>query len=72
MGNIITKVCYCNSYCSVTGILHLINQTPVDWFTKRQATVETTTYGSESVAAHIATDKILDMRLTLRYLGVPV
>ena len=24
---------------SVTGILHLINQTPIDWFTKRQATV---------------------------------
>ena len=57
---------------SVTGILHLINQTPVDWFTKRQATVETATYGSEFVAARIATDQILDMRLTLRYLGVPV
>ena len=57
---------------SVTGVLHLINQTPVDWFTKRQATVETATYGSEFVAARIATDQILDMRLTLRYLGVPV
>ncbi len=32
---------------SVTGILHLINQTPLDWYTKRQATVETATYGSE-------------------------
>ena len=36
---------------SVTGILHLINQTPIDWHSKKQATVETATYGSEFVAA---------------------
>ena len=57
---------------SVTGILHLVNQTPVDWYTKRQATVETATYGSKFVAARIATDQIIDLRMTLRYLGVPV
>ena len=57
---------------SVTGILHLVNQTPVDWYTKRQATVETATYGSEFVAARIATDQIIDLRMTLQYLGVPV
>ena len=57
---------------SVTGILHLINQTPVDWFAKKQATVETATYGSEFVAARTATDQIIDLRMTLRYLGVPV
>ena len=26
---------------SVTGILDLLNQTPIDWFSKKQATVET-------------------------------
>ena len=57
---------------SVTGILHLINQTPIDWYTKRQATVETATYGSEFVPARIGTDQIIDLRLTLRYLVVPV
>ena len=31
---------------SVTGILHLANGTPIDWFSKKQATVETATYGS--------------------------
>ena len=36
---------------AVTGILHLLNQTPVDFYTKKQATVETATYGSEYVAA---------------------
>ena len=40
--------------------------------TKRQATVETATYGSEFVAARIATDQIIDLRYTLMYLGVPV
>jgi len=37
-----------------------------------QATVETTTYGSEFVAACIATDQVIDLCNTLRYLGVPV
>ena len=57
---------------SVTGILHFVNGTPIDWYSKRQATVETATYGSEFVAARIATDQIIDLRLTLRYLGVPI
>ena len=57
---------------SATGIVHLVNQTPIDWYSKRQATVETATYGSEFVAARIATDQILDLRITLRSLGVPL
>ena len=57
---------------SVTGIVHFLNKTPNDWYSKKQATVETATYGSEFVAARTATDQIMDMRLTLRYLGVPI
>ena len=57
---------------SVSGVLHFINSTPVDWFTKKQSTVETATYGSEFVAARIAVDQIIDLRLTLRYLGIPI
>ncbi len=57
---------------AVTGILHLINGTPIDWYTKRQGTVETATYSSEFVAARVATEQIIDIRNTLRYLGVPV
>jgi hypothetical protein len=58
--------------CSVTGILHLVNQTPFEWFSKRQATVKTATYGSEFVAARIAVEQIIDVRITMRYLGVAV
>ena len=57
---------------SVTGILHLLNQTPIDWYCKKQATVETATYGAEFVAARTCVEQIVDLRTTLRYMGVPV
>ena len=57
---------------SVTGVLHFMNQTPVEWFTKKQPTVEAATYGSEFIAAKQATQQILGIRVALRYLGVPV
>ena len=57
---------------AVTAILHIVNGTPTDWYSKRQATVETATYGSEIVAARIAGDQIVDLRYILMYLGVPI
>ena len=57
---------------SVSGIIHLINKTPFDWYSKKQATVETATYGSEFTAARIATDQIITHRTMLRYLGVKI
>ena len=57
---------------SVTGILHLVNKTPVEWYTKKQATVETATYGSEFTASRVASDQVVDLRNTLRYMGVKV
>ena len=57
---------------SVTAVLHFVNTTPTDWFTKRQATVETATSGSKFVAAKTATEQIMDLRNTLRYLGLPI
>ena len=32
---------------SVTGVLHMLNKTPIDWHSKKQSTVETATCGSE-------------------------
>jgi len=57
---------------SLTGILHLLNMTPIDWCSKLQTTVETATFGSEHVAARTATEQIMDLHLTLRYMGVPI
>ena len=47
---------------SLTGCLHFVTKTPVDWYSKKQATVEIATYGSEFVAAKTATEHIMDIR----------
>ena len=44
---------------SVTAVLHFLNQTPVEWFSKKQPTVETATYGSEFVAAKTSVQQIM-------------
>ena len=56
---------------SLTGCLHFVKKTPVDWYSKKQATVETATYGSVIVAAKTAREQIMEIRQTLRYLVVP-
>ena len=56
----------------LTGCLHFVNKAPVDLYSKKQATVETATYGSEFVAAKTATEQIMDSRQTLRYCGAPI
>ena len=56
---------------SASGMFYLLNQTPVDWFSKRQNLVESATYGSEFMAARQAVQQIIDLRYTLRMLGVP-
>jgi hypothetical protein len=55
---------------SITGIFVMLNNTPIRWFSKRQKTVETSTYGSELVASRVATELILEVRYMLRSLGV--
>ena len=57
---------------SVTSILHMLNATPIDWYSKKQATVETATYGSEFVAARTCVEQVIDLHITLHYLGVPI
>jgi hypothetical protein len=57
---------------AVTGTMHYLNSTLANWYCKKQATVETATYGAEFVAARIAADQTIDIRITLRYLGVPI
>ena len=57
---------------AATAILHIVNGTPTHWYSKRQETLETATYGSEFGAARIAVDQIVDLRYTLMYLGVSI
>ena len=57
---------------SVTGIILLVNNTPVTWISKRQKTVETSTFGSELVASRIAVDLLIEWRYKLRMLGIHI
>ncbi|GFH48973.1 Blackbeard [Chaetoceros tenuissimus] len=57
---------------SQTGILLYLNSAPIIWYSKRQATVESSTFGSEFVALRIASELIISMRYKLRMMGVPI
>ena len=57
---------------SASGIMEFLNQTPIDWFAKRQNQVESATYGSEFMVARQGTERICDLRYTLRAFGVPL
>jgi hypothetical protein len=51
---------------SITGILVMLNNTPIRWISKHQKTVKTSTYGSESVASRVATEFIFEIRYMIR------
>ena len=57
---------------SHTGVIIFLNQAPILWYSKRQNTVETSTYGSEFIAAKIAVEMIKGLRYKLRMLGIPI
>ena len=57
---------------SVTGILHFMSQTPIAWWSKKQATAETATYSSELVTAETGVEQFIDVRTIGRDLGVPI
>ena len=57
---------------SITGIIHLINQTPIKYFCKLQNTVEITTYGLELVAAKQCAEQIRELQETLKLIGIPI
>jgi hypothetical protein len=57
---------------SQTGILIFLNKAPIHWYSKRQATVETSTFGAEFCAMRIATEMIESLRYKLRMFGIPI
>jgi hypothetical protein len=64
-GNVVTRR-------SHTGILMFLNKAPIIWYSKRQNTVETSTFGSEFVAMRIAKEMIVSLRFKLRMFGIPI
>jgi hypothetical protein len=57
---------------SRTGIVIYLNSAPIVWYSKKQNTVETSTFGSEFVALKIAAEMLRGLRYKLRMMGVPI
>ncbi len=57
---------------SQTGILTFINSAPIQWYSKRQNCVETSTFGSEFIAMKTAVEQIEALRYKLRMFGIPI
>jgi hypothetical protein len=57
---------------SQTGILIFVNRAPILWHSKRQNTVESSTFGSEIVALKNAIELIEGLRYKLRMFGIEI
>ena len=57
---------------SHTGSILFCNMTSIVWYSKRQNTVETSTFGSEFIALYIATELTESLRYKLRMFGVSI
>ena len=57
---------------SHTGVLIFVNEAPIVWFSKRQNTVESSTFGSEFIALKQSIDLIEGLRYKLRMMGIPI
>ena len=79
-GNIMTTHCFVDANHaadkvtrgSQTGILIFCNRAPILWFSKRQNSVESSTFGSEFTALKNAVELVTALRYKLRMFGVPV
>lgn len=57
---------------SRTGFIVFLNSAPICWFSKKQTSVETSTFGSEFIAMKQCCEYIRGLRYKLRMMGVPV
>ena len=57
---------------SQTGILIFLNRAPIVWCSKRQNTVETSTFGIEFIAMRMAVEHLEALRYKLRMFGIPI
>jgi hypothetical protein len=57
---------------SQTGIVIFLNGAPIAWYSKKQNTVETSTFGSEFVALKIAAEMLWGLRYKLRMMGIHI
>ena len=57
---------------SRTGFLVYLNSSPIQWFTKKQTSVESSSFGSEFVTMKHCCEFLRGLRYKLRMMGIPV
>ena len=57
---------------SRTGIFIYIQSAPIIWFSKKQTSIETSSFGSEFSAMKTAVEMVEGLRYKLRMMGVPI
>ncbi len=57
---------------SRTGFVQLVNMAPINWYSKKQGSIEGATFGSEFVALKTAMEANRALRYKLRMMGVPI
>jgi Reverse transcriptase (RNA-dependent DNA polymerase) len=57
---------------SQTGFIIYLNNAPIDWFSKKHYTCESSTLGSELVAMRLAMERIKALRYKLRMFRIPI
>ena len=57
---------------SRTGYIICVNSAPIQWYTKKQSTVESSTFGAEFIAMKTAVEALRGLRYKLRMMGVEI
>jgi Fe-S-cluster containining protein len=57
---------------SRTGVLIFVNRAPILWFSKKQTTIETSSFGSEFQALKVGVELLLGLRYKIRMMGIPL
>ena len=64
-GNLVTQ-------SSQTGYILFCNQAPITWHSKKQNTVEASTFSAEFIAARACLEAVECLRFKLQMFGIPV
>lgn len=57
---------------SRTGVLLYCNRSPISWYSKKQSSIETSSFGSEFAAMKTAVELSIGLRYKLMMMGVPL
>jgi hypothetical protein len=57
---------------SQTGFIIFINSAPTIWYSKKQNTIESSTFGAEFVALHVCAESLIALRYKLRSFGIAI